>query len=223
MLPHQEAFIELLVRYDVIRFGEFTLKSGRKSPYFVNAGQLRTGKAIAGLGEAYAAELRRSSIPCDLVFGPAYKGIPLAVSTAIALSRGDADVPYGFDRKEKKSHGEGGLFVGTPPTDGMDVVLVDDVITSGKSIRESAQLLRDTANINISATIVAVDRQERGRGEKTTLIELHEELGIEVRAIVNIRETIEYLHDRTIDGRVVLDTRGRDAIHRYLSTHSGLE
>lgn len=223
MQPHQQAFVELLVRYEVIRFGSFTLKSGRKSPYFVNAGQLRTGQAIAGLGRAYAAEILRAELACDLVFGPSYKGVPLAVATAIGLAEQGLDVPYGFDRKEAKDHGEGGVFVGTAPAPGMRVVLVDDVITSGQSIRDAVALLRSAApNIEIGAAIVAVDRQERGRGEQTTLRELREELGVDVRAIVSIGELVPFLHNREIDGKVVLDDQGRVAIEAYLDEHGGV-
>jgi len=219
---HQQAFVDLLVRYEVIRFGEFTLKSGRTSPYFVNAGQLRTGRAIAGLGRAYAAEIQRAELACDLVFGPAYKGIPLAVSTAIGLAEAGLDVPYGFDRKEAKDHGEGGVFVGTAPRDGMQVVLVDDVITSGRSIREAIDLLRAAApGIKVSAAIIAVDRCERGRSEKTTMTELREELDIDVRAIVDIREIVAYLHGRKIDGEVALDDAGKVAIEAYLDQYAG--
>jgi orotate phosphoribosyltransferase len=223
MHAYQEAFVELLVRYQVVRFGEFTLKSGRKSPYFVNAGQLRTGLAIRGLGEAYAAELARAELPCDLIFGPSYKGVPLAVATAIALGGEGRDVPYGFDRKEAKDHGEGGVFVGTAPADGMRVVLVDDVITSGRSIRESVDLLKGAARVEFSAAIVAVDRQERGKGERTTLAELRDELGVQVRAIVTIRELVDHLHGREIDGRVVLDDDGRNAIEKYLEANGGVD
>ena len=223
MQPHQQAFVELLVRHEVIRFGEFTLKSGRKSPYFVNAGQLRTGGAIAGLGQAYAEEIVRAELPCDLVFGPAYKGVPLAVSTAIALAAKGRDVGYGFDRKEAKDHGEGGVFVATAPAPGMKVVLVDDVITSGRSIREAVELIRSAGpDIEINAAIVAVDRQERGRSDKSTLRELREELGVDVRAIVSITELVGYLHNREIDGKVVLDDAGKAAIEAYLAEHAGL-
>ena len=221
MLPHQQAFVDLLVRCEVIRFGEFTLKSGRKSPYFVNAGQLRTGDAIAGLGRAYAAEIVRAELACDLVFGPAYKGVPLAVATAIAMAERGRDVPFRFDCKEAKDHGEGGVFVGTAPAAGMRVVLVDDVITSGRSIREAVALLRETG-AEVGAAIVAVDRQERGRGDKTTLRELREELGVDVRAIVSIGEVVEHLHGRELDGRVALDDAGKAAIEAYLSEYAGV-
>src|SRR5688572_19743311 len=124
MQPFQRAFVDLLVQYEVVRFGSFTLKSGRKSPYFVNAGQLRTGDAIGRLGQAFAARILASEVSCDLVFGPAYKGVPLAVATSIGLAARGVDVAFGFDRKEVKDHGEGGKFVGTAPADGMRVVVV---------------------------------------------------------------------------------------------------
>lgn len=219
MESFQKDFVEMLVRYEVLRFGNFTLKSGRTSPYFVNAGQLRTGRAIAGVGAAYAAVIDAEGVPCDLVFGPAYKGIPLAVATATALSSSTRDVPFGFDRKEVKDHGEGGQFVGTPPASGMRVVLVDDVITSGLSLREAAALLTDSAAVEVSAAVVAVDRQERGRGDKTTLEELRDDLGIRVLPIVTIREVVAYLHGREVDGLVVLDDPKRDAIEAYLADH----
>src|SRR5262245_35074189 len=177
--PYQDRFIELLAENDVIRFGEFTLKSGRKSPYFINAGQLRTGRAIAGVGRAYAERIREAGLSPDVVFGPSYKGVPLAVATAIALSEGGCDVGFSFDRKEAKEHGEGGIFVGTQPSEGQGVVLVDDVITSGTSIEQAVALLRNAANVKILGVVVAVDRQERGR-ERSTLSELESALGAPV-------------------------------------------
>ena len=221
MEPFVEAFIELLVEYEVIRFGEFTLKSGRTSPYFINAGQLRTGDAIARLGVAFAARIRQHGAACDLVFGPSYKGVPLAVTTAIALARDGEDVGYAFDRKEAKDHGEGGVFVGTVPQDGMRVVVVDDVITSGQSIRESVELLRRSARVEVTAVVVAVDRMERGRSERSTLAELRDELGLAVLPIVDVRGVMEYLHGRRIDGRVVLDDAGRAAIEAHLRAFGG--
>jgi orotate phosphoribosyltransferase len=219
----QAAFVELLVQYEVIRFGSFTLKSGRTSPYFVNAGQLRTGDAITRLGQAYAAQLQASDVPCDLIFGPSYKGVPLAVSTAMSLAGAGRDVGYAFDRKEAKDHGEGGTFVGVQPTDGMRVVVVDDVITSGRSIRESVALLKATANVEVTAVVVAVDRQEKGKTDRSTLAELRAELGIRVLPIVSVRTMIDWLCGRELGGKVVLDSAGKAAIEAYLAEHGGIE
>lgn len=221
MQAHQREFVELLVEHEVIRFGDFTLKSGRRSPYFINAGQLRTGKGIAGLGRAYAEQIRRHDIPCDIVFGPSYKGVPLAVSTAIALAESGDDVGFGFDRKEAKDHGEGGVFVGTAPEDGDRVVVVDDVITSGRSIREAVELLRRASEVSITGVVVAVDRQERGKGDKTTLEELDAELGVRVHAIVTIRELVEHLSANPVGGRIVVDAAARQRIEDYLAEHGG--
>jgi orotate phosphoribosyltransferase len=219
MEPSQQAFVELLVRHDVLRFGEFTLKSGRRSPYFVNAGQFRTGAAIAGLGRAYADDLARSGLDFDLLFGPAYKGVPLAVATAIALAERGRDVAFCFDRKEQKDHGEGGWFVGTAPWPGARVVIVDDVITSGKSIHESALLLRRAADVTIAGVVVAVDRQERGTGPRTTLGELQSELGVPVRPIVTIRQIAAHLHGRAVGDRVLVDDERLAAIQAHLAEH----
>ena len=221
MEAYQAAFVDLLVRHQVLRFGDFTLKSGRRSPYFVNAGQLRTGAAIGGLGEAYAAAILRHKLECDLIFGPSYKGVPLAVATATALAGRGHDVAFTFDRKEAKDHGEGGIFVGQPPQAGMRVVLVDDVVTSGMSIREAVALLRKTADVTVTGVIVAVDRQERGRGTKTTVAELAEELDLPVLPIVTIREVVRDLGSRDVDGQRIIDESRRSAIDAYLSAHAG--
>ncbi len=223
MEAFQAAFVELLVAYEVIRFGSFTLKSGRTSPYFVNAGQLRTGDAITRLGQAYAAAIRSHDVSCDVVFGPSYKGVPLAVSTAMALSAAGHDVGYAFDRKETKDHGEGGTFVGTQPRDGMRVVVVDDVITSGRSIRESVALLQATAGVIVTAVVVAVDRQEKGTSDKSTLTELREELGLSVLPIVSVRSMVQWLCGREIEGKTVLDDAGKAEIEAYLAAYGGQE
>jgi orotate phosphoribosyltransferase len=212
LLPvgYRERFIELLAESEVIRFGEFTLKSGRKSPYFINAGQLRTGGAIARLGEAYAERINDAGLDPDVVFGPSYKGVPLAVATAIGLSSRGKDVGFTFDRKEEKDHGEGGRFVGMQPIDGQRVVVVDDVVTSGASIVHSVSLLRSAASVSIVGVVVAVDREERGR-EKSTLIELEESLGIPVLAVVSIRQIVAYLGRE--GGALGAEERGRIEKH----------
>lgn len=222
MQPYQQQFIELMVRHEVLRFGDFTLKSGRRSPYFVNAGQFGTGAAIAGLGDAYATCLEKSELACDLIFGPSYKGVPLAVSTACALASRGRDVPFCFDRKEAKDHGEGGWFVGTKPQPSMRVVLVDDVITSGRSVREGVALLRK-AGAEVSGVIIAVDRQERGQSSRTTLVELRDELGLPVHPIVTIRQVVQALHGREVAGHIVVDDARRQAIEAYLAAHGGTD
>ena len=219
MQAYQRDFVDLLVRFEALRFGTFTLKSGRKSPYFMNAGQLRTGAAMVGLGRAYAAAIERAGLDCDVVFGPAYKGVPLAVATAMAFAKGDADMPYCFDRKEAKDHGEGGSFVGSIPQPGQSVVIVDDVITSGMSIRESVEKLHAQADVRISGVVVAVDRQEKGRSERSTLQELEDELQLRVIPIVTIREIVEILYGQSINDRIYLGAQERGAIEDYLAQH----
>ncbi len=187
-----------------MRFGEFTLKSGRKSPYFINAGELRTGAVMARLGEAYAERILSSGVDCDLIFGPSYKGVPLAVATAIAMSARGRDVAFCFDRKEPKDHGEGGVFVGTQPGAGMAVVLVDDVITSGQSIRQAAELLGGTG-ARVAAVVVAVDRQEKGSDDRTTLDELQASLEVPVLPIVTIRDVVELLCRDAPDKRAAIE------------------
>ena len=223
MEPFQAAFVDLLLRYEVLRFGDFTLKSGRRSPYFVNAGQFRTGDAIAGLGRAYAAQIAHHGLACDLVFGPSYKGVPLAVATSMALAAGGRDVGYAFDRKEVKDHGEGGVFVGMTPAAGMNVVIVDDVITSGQSIREAVACVRAAADVTVSGVVVAVDRQERGKSERTTATELREELGVPIVPVVTIREVVQILHGKTVGDAVLVDDARRAAIEQHLAEHGGSE
>ncbi len=205
MLAHQVAFAELLIRYGVLRFGEFVLKSGKRSPYFFDAGRLRTGLAMRGVGEAYAAALASAGVQYDLVFGPAYKGIPLAVATASAASVGGRDVPFCFDRKEEKDHGEGGWFVGTRPEDGMRAVIVDDVVTSGISVRQATEQLRAAAKLEIAAVVVAVDRRERQDNGRSAVENLSEAIGCPIHAVLEIRSLLAHLRGIRIDGARVLD------------------
>ena len=219
-------FTEFLLESNALKFGDFTLKSGRKSPYFINAGAFDDGKKIAALGAFYAEKISQAivhnTIPrnIDTVFGPAYKGIPLAVSTAIALTAGhNMTVGYTFDRKEKKDHGDGGWMVGTPLTDGMKVLLVDDVMTAGTAVRESIELFKHVADVNMKALFVSVDRMERGTRECSTLDELRQDYGIQVFPIVTVREVIAFLHNNSIDGKVYIDDEMKAKMEAYLEEY----
>lgn len=188
---HQVRFIEYCIAHKILCFGEFTLKSGRVSPYFFNAGLFNTGEALAFIGSCYATAIKASGLDFDLVFGPAYKGIPLASVTAAALATEQAmNKPYCFNRKEAKDHGEGGVIVGAPLQG--RVLIVDDVITAGTAIREVMQLLR-SANAVPAGIMVALDRQERGAGELSAIQEIEKEFRIPVLSLINMTQIIDYL------------------------------
>jgi orotate phosphoribosyltransferase len=189
MLPHQRQFLELAIARQVLRFGEFTLKSGRVSPYFFNAGRFDSGAALAALGECYAAALAESGIEFDMLFGPAYKGIPLATTLACALAARGRDVPVAFNRKEAKSHGEGGVLIGAPLAG--RVLIVDDVITAGTAIRESLEIIRG-AGATPCAVVIALDRQERGQvGERSAAQEVAAEFGLPVIAVAGLEQLLQ--------------------------------
>lgn len=193
MLDYQRSFVEFAIGHDVLRFGSFTLKSGRTSPYFFNAGGFDTGVRLAGLGRFYAAAVADRAPDFDVLLGPAYKGIPIAAATAVQLAEHHGrDVPWAFNRKEAKDHGEGGTIVGAP-LEGR-VLLVDDVITSGKAIREVVPLV-EAAGAELAGIVVAVDRQERGTGELSAVDEVRRDLGVPVEAIVTFDHVIEYLEE----------------------------
>jgi orotate phosphoribosyltransferase len=206
MNRHKHALIELMVRSDVLRFGDFTAKSGRKTPYFVDTGRYRSGAQISQLARFYAQAIRDEfSGQCDVLFGPAYKGIPLVTATAIALHDDHGqDVGFCFNRKEAKDHGEGGVLVGHRLRDGDRVVIVEDVTTAGTSIRETVPLLRAAAKVQLVGLVVAVDRMERGLGDKSALREVAETYGVKTVAIVTIDDIMQHLRGRAIDGKVVL-------------------
>jgi orotate phosphoribosyltransferase len=189
MLPHQRDFLELAVQSGVLRFGRFTLKSGRESPYFFNAGLFDTGTAIAGVGRAYAAALAASGLECDMLFGPAYKGIPLVTATAAALAeRHGRDLPYCFNRKQPKAHGEGGRIVGRALAG--RVLIVDDVITAGTAIRESIELIRE-AGATPAGVLLALDREERGRDSAESAVqEVRTTFGLPVVAILSLTDLV---------------------------------
>lgn len=194
MKAYQREFIEFALEKQVLKFGEFTLKSGRKSPYFFNAGLFNTGRDLARLGRFYAAALVDSGIEFDVLFGPAYKGIPIATTTAVALAdHHDVDTPYCFNRKEAKNHGEGGNLVGSK-LEGR-VMLVDDVITAGTAIRESMELIQAN-NADLAGVLVAIDRQEKGKGELSAIQEVERDFGCAVISIVSLTDLITYLEQQ---------------------------
>lgn len=194
MENYKREFISFLESAGVLKFGDFTAKSGRKIPYFINAGEIKTGAQIRELGQFYARAYldKIGNIP-NVLYGPAYKGISLAVSASIALSYEGLDVPFFFNRKEVKDHGEGGLFVGYVPTQGENIVIVEDVITAGTAIRESMSLLSNLQGSKVTAVFVMVDRKEKGIGEKSAMAEIGEEFGFPVYSVVDVYDIIEYL------------------------------
>lgn len=193
MQDYQRAFIEFAIEQQVLRFGEFTLKSGRVSPYFFNAGLFNSGVALAKLGQFYAAAIEDAGIPFDVLLGPAYKGIPLAATTAVAMANDyQRDVPYVFNRKEAKTHGEGGSLVGAP-LEGR-VMIIDDVITAGTAIREVMAII-EQAGATPAATVIAVNRMERGQGELSAIQEVERDYGMQVISIVSLDNIIEYLEE----------------------------
>ncbi|MGS2721024.1 orotate phosphoribosyltransferase [Paraglaciecola aestuariivivens] len=194
MQDYQAEFIEFALARGVLKFGQFTLKSGRTSPYFFNAGLFNTGGDLAKLGQFYAQALQRSKIEYDLLFGPAYKGIPIATTTAVALAdKHGVDKPYCFNRKEAKTHGEGGNLVGSPLAG--RVMLVDDVITAGTAIRESMQLI-EANKANLAGVLIALDRQEKGQGEFSAIQEVERDFNTQVVSIVSLADLVEYLANK---------------------------
>ena len=196
MESYKREFIQFLEGAGVLKFGDFTAKSGRKIPYFINAGDIKTGAQIAKLGEFYAkAYFEKIGNKRTVLYGPAYKGISIAVSSAIALSKAGLDVPFFFNRKEAKDHGEGGLFVGYVPSASEEVVIVEDVITAGTAIRESMENLSGLEGVRVAATFVMVDRKEKGKTEKSAMEEISEEFGFPVYSVVDVYDIIEYLKE----------------------------
>ena len=196
MEAYKREFIEFLQDAGVLKFGDFTAKSGRKIPYFINAGMIKTGEEIAKLGEFYAkAYFEKVGNKPTVLYGPAYKGISIAVSAAVALSKNGLNVPFFFNRKEVKDHGEGGVFVGYVPQAGEEVVIVEDVITAGTAIRESMAILSNLEGVKVAATFVMVDRKEKGKSEKGAMQEIEDEFGFPVYSVVDVYDIIEYLEE----------------------------
>ncbi len=220
-MTYKEEFITFMVRSGVLTFGDFTTKSGRKTPYFVNTGNYKTGAQAARLGDYYAACIQEN-LPggIDCLFGPAYKGIPLAVSAASSLYRSyGRDLPYCFNRKEAKDHGEGGTMVGYKPQDGDRVAVIEDVVTAGTAVRETMELFKHVARVEVKALFVSVDRMERGTRDCSTLDELRQDFGIQVFPIVTVREIISFLYNNPVDGKVCIDDGIRARMEDYLAEY----
>ena len=223
MEAYKQEFVEFMVRSQVLTFGDFVTKSGRKTPFFINTGRYKTGSELARLGRFYAqAIVSQLGTGYDVLFGPAYKGIPLVVTTAMALAEHHGhDVGFCFNRKEAKDHGEGGMLVGRPLRDGDRVVIVEDVTTAGTSIRETVPILRAAAKVDVVGLVVSVDRMERGTGELNALAEVRQSLGAPTFAIVTIDEVTGWLRGREVDGKVVIDEATHTRIEQYRREYGG--
>lgn len=221
MEQYKKEFIEFMVDCNVLKFGEFTLKSGRKSPFFMNAGAYMTGSQLRKLGRYYAEAIRDNyGTDFDVLFGPAYKGIPLAVAATIAFSElYGRDIRYCSNRKEAKDHGDAGILLGSSLNDGDRVVIIEDVTTSGKSIEETFPILKDQANVDVVGLMVSLNRQERGSTQQNALAQIREVYGIETGAIVTMEEVVEHLYNRNYNGRVLIDDAMKKEIDTYYAKY----
>ena len=223
MEQYKQEFINFMVESEVLKFGEFTLKSGRKSPFFMNAGAYVTGTQLRRLGEYYAKAIHDNyGLDFDVLFGPAYKGIPLAVATSMAISElYGKEVRYCSNRKEVKDHGDTGILLGSKLKDGDRVVIIEDVTTSGKSIEETFPILKSQADVEIKGLMVSLNRMERGKGEKCALDEIKELYGFPTAAIVSMSDVVECLYNKECQGKVVIDDTLKAAIDAYYEQYGG--
>ena len=217
MEQYKQEFIEFMVASDVLKFGDFTLKSGRKSPFFMNAGAYVTGTQLRKLGEYYAKAIHDNyGLDFDVLFGPAYKGIPLTVAASMAISElYGKEIRYCSNRKEIKDHGDKGILLGSPISDGDKVVIIEDVTTAGTSIQETLPIIRAQGDVTPVGLVVSVDRMERGQGEKSALEEIKETYGLETTAIVTMAEVVEHLYNRPYKGQIIIDDTLKAAIDAY--------
>ena len=217
MEQYKQEFIEFMVDCQVLKFGDFVTKSGRKTPFFVNTGFYRTGAQLRRLGEYYARAIHdKFGLEFDVLFGPAYKGIPLTVAATIAISElYGTDIRYCSNRKEGKEHGDKGILLGSPIQDGDRVVLIEDVTTAGTSIQETLPIIRAQGDVQPVGLVVSVDRMERGTGTKSALKEIEEKYGLQTTAIVTMAEVVEHLYNREYKGRVIIDDEMKKAIDAY--------
>ncbi len=217
MEQYKKEFIEFMVDCKVLKFGDFVTKSGRKTPFFINTGFYRTGSQLKKLGEYYAEAINEKyGTDFDILFGPAYKGIPLSVTATIALNdKFGADIGYCSNRKEVKDHGDTGILLGSPIMDGDRIVIIEDVTTAGTSINETLPILKAQGNVNVEGLVVSVDRMERGQGSKSALAEIEENYGIKTTAIVTMAEVVEHLYNKPYKGEIIIDDNLKAAIDAY--------
>ena len=217
MEQYKKEFIEFMIDCNVLKFGDFVTKSGRKTPFFVNTGFYRTGSQLKRLGEYYAQAIHdHFGFDFDVLFGPAYKGIPLSVAATIAISeKYDKDIRYCSNRKEVKDHGDKGILLGSPIQDGDKVIIIEDVTTAGTSIQETLPIIKAQGDVEVGGLVVSVDRMERGQGEKSALTEISENYGMKTTAIVTMEEVVEHLYNKPYKGKVIIDDKLKAAIDAY--------
>ena len=221
MEAYKQEFIEFMVDSGVLKFGDFTLKSGRKSPFFMNAGAYVTGTQLMKLGEYYAKAIHDNyDTDFDVLFGPAYKGIPLSVATTIAFSKlYGKDIKYCSNRKEAKDHGDVGILLGSPIKDGDRVVIIEDVTTSGKSIEETFPIIMEQGKVEILGLMVSLNRMEKGKGDKSALVEIKEKYGFDANAIVSMAEVVEHLYNKPCKGQIIINDEIKARIDAYYETY----
>ena len=217
MEQYKQEFIEFMIDCEVLKFGDFVTKSGRNTPFFVNTGFYRTGAQLRKLGEYYAKAIEsKFGFDFDVLFGPAYKGIPLTVATTMAVSQFyDKDIKYCSNRKEVKDHGDKGILLGSPIADGDKVVIIEDVTTAGTSIQETLPIINAQGDVTVAGLVVSVDRMERGQGEKSALAEIEEKYGLKTTAIVTMAEVVEHLYNKPYKGKIIIDDTLKAAIDTY--------
>lgn len=217
MEQYKKEFIEFMIDCNVLKFGDFVTKSGRKTPFFVNTGFYRTGSQLKRLGEYYAEAVNSEfGMDFDVLFGPAYKGIPLTVATTVAIAEEyDEDIKYCSNRKEEKDHGDKGILLGSPLEDGDRVIIIEDVTTAGTSIEETLPIIKAQGNVEVVGMVVSVDRMERGQGKKSALKEIEEKYGFKTTAIVTMAEVVEHLYNKPYKGKVIIDDTLKAAIDAY--------
>lgn len=215
--------INVLINEKVLKFGDFTLKSGRKAPYFLNFGEIKSGESLSILASIYAEILYKEiGVENRILFGPAYKGIPLVAATALKLmEKYQVSIPILYNRKEKKDHGEGGILVGKIPQKNDKITIIEDVITAGTAIKESLEIFNSYEDVKVDSVIFALDRMEKGKSEKTTIKELEEEYSIKAFSIANIRDVVDYLYNRDINGEIYIDDTIKSNIENYLNEYAG--